>query len=67
MLTTKSQEIIAKYANVTVQPEEVTKKANKALANYDDTDAINLKLVYGPSFQQPAAYNAIAIRDLVND
>ena len=50
LLTPKSQEIITKYANVTVQPEKVVKNVNNALANYVDTGAINLnKLIDGSS------------------
>ena len=59
--TSKSQ-----VANVMVQPEEITKKVNEVIAKYVDTSAINLnKLIDGSSINQPNAYNAIAIQDLV--
>ena len=68
LLTPKSQEIITKYANVTVQPEQVVNNVNDALANYVDTGAINLnKLIDRFSIRHPTASkaNAIAIQDLV--
>ena len=68
LLTPKSQEIITKYANVTVQPEQVVSNVNDALANQVDTGAINLnKLIDRSSLRHPTASkaNAIAIQDLV--
>ena len=57
---------IAKYANITVKPEEITKKANEALANYVDTGDVNRrKVIDESSLRQQAAFNAIAIQDLV--
>ena len=40
LLTPKPKEIIAKYANVTVQPQNAATKAIAALANYVDKNAI---------------------------
>ena len=68
LLTPTSQEIITKYTNVTVQPEQVVKNVNDALANYANTGANNLnKLIDGSSLRHPTASkaNAIAILDLV--
>ena len=68
LLTPKSQEIITKYINVTVQIEQVVQNVNDALANYVDTGAINLnKLIDGSSLRHPTASkaNVIAIQDLV--
>ena len=53
-------------ANVTVPPEEITKKLNEVIAKYVETSAINLnKLTDGSSINRPNASNAIAIQDLV--
>ena len=68
LLTIKSQEIITKYANVTVRPEQVVKNVKDALANYVDTDAINLnKLIDRSSLRHLTASkaNAIAIQEKV--
>ena len=66
LLTPKSQEIIAKYANATVQPEQGAKNVKEALANYFETGAINInKMIDGSSLCRPAVSNTIAIKDLV--
>ena len=58
--TPKSQ-----VANVMVPPEEITKKVNKIIAKYVDTNAITLnKLIDGSSITRPNAFNAIVIQDL---
>ena len=49
-----------------VPPENITKKLNKVIAKYLDTNAINLnKLIDGSSVNRPTASNAIAIQALV--
>ena len=55
-----------KVANVTVPPEEITKKVNEVIAKFVDPSAINLnKLIHGSSVNNTNACNAIAIQDLV--
>ena len=58
--------LLQKYANITVKSGEVTKRANEALANYVDIGDINLNnLIDGSRIYQMAAYNMIAIQDLL--
>ena len=61
LCTQKSQ-----VANVTVPPEEITKKVKEVIAKYVDPSVINLsKLIDGLSVNRPNALNAIAIQDIV--
>ena len=56
----------SQVANVTVPPEEITKKVNEIITKYVDTSAISLnKLIDRSSVNHPNASNAIAIQDLV--
>ena len=53
-------------ANVTVPPEEITKRVNEVITKYVDTSAIKLnKLIDESSVNRSNASNAIAIQDLV--
>ena len=61
LTTAKSQ-----VTNITVPPEEITKKVNEVIDKYVDTSAINLsKLIHESNVNRPNATNAIAIQDLV--
>ena len=56
----------SQVANVTVAPEQITKKVNEVIAKYVDTSATNLsKLIDGSSVYRPKYSNAIAFQDLV--